>query len=500
MAYTETTSEGYGTRVGNSFKGIFTGIILFIGATVLLWWNEGRAVKTAKMLDQVQKEVVEMPDVAKVDASFEGKLIHATGTAVTNDTISDDMFSSATANATSISRLVEYYQYEEESKTQTHEKIGGTKETTTTYTYKRTWSDKPIDSGSFHDPQYQSSNFTLVQLGDDSKPGDNPVVKYADNVDFGAYTIPDFLKSSIGTSVPLTLDSAKVENDMDELSKAIDPARVTQYTETDSTGKRTTHSGNMVSYRRNVIYVGHSASSPQIGDVRITFTQVPPKNDISIIAKVAGNTFQKFTAKNGKTFATIYKGKVSSEEMLTQEKENNDIMTWILRAVGLLLAIFGLKSMFGFISMILVFLPFLKDLTGAIIGFACAILGFVWSLLVIAIAWLFYRPVLGIILIVIAVALIVWLKKRAKAKSENGPGGGGGNGMPSQTMAQMKQQQFQQQQAQQQQQMPPQMPQQQQMPPQQPQHPQSLGDQLKQAIGDSAKNWLNGQNNQAPRQ
>ena len=51
MAYTETTTTGYGTRVGNSFKSIGTGFILFCAATALLWWNEGRAVKTAKMLE-----------------------------------------------------------------------------------------------------------------------------------------------------------------------------------------------------------------------------------------------------------------------------------------------------------------------------------------------------------------------------------------------------------------------------------------------------------------
>ena len=48
MAYQEVKTTGYGTRVGNSFKGIFSGLILFCLATALLWWNEGRAVKTDK--------------------------------------------------------------------------------------------------------------------------------------------------------------------------------------------------------------------------------------------------------------------------------------------------------------------------------------------------------------------------------------------------------------------------------------------------------------------
>ncbi len=54
MAYTEKTTTGYGTRVGNSIKATLMGFVIIIGATILLWWNEGRAVKTADMLEDAQ--------------------------------------------------------------------------------------------------------------------------------------------------------------------------------------------------------------------------------------------------------------------------------------------------------------------------------------------------------------------------------------------------------------------------------------------------------------
>ena len=53
MAYTETRTVSYGSRLSNSFKGIGTGFILLIAATVLLWWNEGRAVHTAQDIKEV---------------------------------------------------------------------------------------------------------------------------------------------------------------------------------------------------------------------------------------------------------------------------------------------------------------------------------------------------------------------------------------------------------------------------------------------------------------
>ena len=52
------------------------GIILFIAGTALIWWNEGRAVKTTKMLKEAQSQVVELTDLSQVDPSFEGKLVH----------------------------------------------------------------------------------------------------------------------------------------------------------------------------------------------------------------------------------------------------------------------------------------------------------------------------------------------------------------------------------------------------------------------------------------
>ena len=51
MAVTETTTEGWGSRLGSSIKGVLTGLALFAAGFPLLFWNEGNAVKTAKAID-----------------------------------------------------------------------------------------------------------------------------------------------------------------------------------------------------------------------------------------------------------------------------------------------------------------------------------------------------------------------------------------------------------------------------------------------------------------
>ena len=82
--------------------------------------------------------------------------------------------------------------------------------------------------------------------------------------------------------------------------------------------------------------------------------------------------------------------------------------------VGLLLVVFGVKSMFSLLPTLFKVLPFLGNIVDAGVGLVCWIFGLAWSLIVIAIAWLVYRPVIGILLLVAAVAGIIFLKSRSK--------------------------------------------------------------------------------------
>ena len=49
-SFSEITSESWFGRLASAIKGVLIGIVLFVIAFPLLWWNEGRAVRTAKGL------------------------------------------------------------------------------------------------------------------------------------------------------------------------------------------------------------------------------------------------------------------------------------------------------------------------------------------------------------------------------------------------------------------------------------------------------------------
>ncbi|MFT5126231.1 MAG: hypothetical protein ACI97B_004887, partial [Verrucomicrobiales bacterium] len=58
MAFTETTHTSYFSRIKNAFAGIVIGLIMFVAAFPLLWWNEGNSLKTIKMLKEVESSLV----------------------------------------------------------------------------------------------------------------------------------------------------------------------------------------------------------------------------------------------------------------------------------------------------------------------------------------------------------------------------------------------------------------------------------------------------------
>ena len=398
MAYTETKTTGYGTRVKNSCMGIGVGFALFIGATVLLWWNEGNSVKTADMLEEAQEACVEMEKPEKKDASLEGELVCATAMATTTDSLVDKEFGVG-ATAISIQRKVEYYQWIEHSETKTEDKLGGSQEEVTTYTYKKEWSDSPIDSEGFKDPAYQGNNMVLTNVEDEDQ--------WAENVSFGAYKLNENLIKSISSTEDVELVLS--DDLLSQLDKNTKEAYERFYKKTTEVKDSVqTDSGyQYIHVKGNEIYYGLNPSVPQVGDVRVTFVKVVPAK-VTIISEVTGDTFKPFKAQNGKSFQTLVMGKKTIDEIFEAENSTNKWMTWILRLVGTLLVIAGLKGIFGIIETLLKVVPFLSNIVGWGVGFVCTIVGIVWSLIVIAIAWVFYRPVLGIALLVIA-GLLIWI-------------------------------------------------------------------------------------------
>ncbi len=388
MAVTETTTESWGSRLGSSIRGVLFGAGLFILGFPVLFWNEGNSVKTARAIDEGEGACISVESNAKIDQENNDKLVHMSGKADTKDVLADDQFG-VSVTAIRLERNVEMYQWIEESRTTEKKKMGGSVEKVTTYTYKKDWVDHAIDSSGFKEQGHDnpgSMEFTSDRM-------------YASNVSFGAFKLSESQIKRIGSTQAYAFPTdfvCKVERVKRQGNTIFVPNAETR--------------GNALN-NRDVV------SQTRIGDMRVTFSVVYP-HEISLIAKQHGDTFVDYTAKNGKKLNYMAEGVQDAAAMFATARTNNAIMTWLIRLGGFLLMYFGLSMVFKPLSVFADVLPILGDIVGIGTGLVAGIISIVCALVTIAIAWVFYRPILGLLLLVAAGAL-VWLliQKRKAAKA-----------------------------------------------------------------------------------
>jgi hypothetical protein len=253
----------------------------------------------------------------------------------------------------------------------------------------------------------------------------------AENVVFGAYRMPKFLVSSIsGSKTTESLPVELSEEVMAKLNQQIAPpgslpppaplAQRTLFDKEDEGEEQTVTppSSQWVHVDGSTVYLGQNPASPTIGDVRASFKRTKPSNEVSLVAKLVGDTFESYTAQNGKTVSMLSVGAHSAESMFESAHAANSMWMWILRFVGVFLVCIGLGMIVAPLQVLASVIPLLGKIVGVGTGLFCMLFGLAWSLFIIALAWLFYRPLTGIIILTVAVLLIVQLYGRWRSVPE----------------------------------------------------------------------------------
>jgi hypothetical protein len=383
--FTEVTSQSWFGRIGNAIKGIVVGLILFVISFPVLFWNEGRAVKTYQSLREGGKVVVSIA-ADRVDPANAGKLVHLTGKAETAETLKDPVFG-VSAKALKLKSVVEMYQWEETKSSSTHKKLGGGSETVTTYKYNRVWSERLNDSSAFKQPAEHQNPATMPY---------QTTEWVAQSVKLGAFELSAPLVGKITNYTPLAVsDGTPI------------PAMVQ--------GKAKVSGGGF--------YIGSDPASPKLGDVRVTFKTVNPA-EVSVIARQINNTFEPYQAKAGRAIELLQMGTMSAESMFQTAQRENQILTWILRAVGFVLMAVGLGLILNPLSVIADLIPFVGSLVSIGTGTLAFLAAFMLTLVTVAIAWIAYRPVLGVGLIVVAVGAMLLIRKKIQQKRQARIGAG----------------------------------------------------------------------------
>jgi hypothetical protein len=364
-----TTETSWLSRLGQSIIAVGFGLLLVVASCILLFWNEGRAVTTARSLTE-GAGLVHTVAADKVDPANEGKLVYVTGTLSTTGSATDSDFAVKT-DGVRLARHVEMFQWTEQSAQETTKKLGGGETTRTTYTYRQEWVDRPVDSQKFHthDGRINPPMNWRTRLA------------LAPGIKLGVFAVPDTLMHGFGKEEALAVGADQVTAFQKRISgpvQAID----------------------------GVLYVGLNPVLPNLGDYRIRFAEVRSKT-ASVVARQAGPTFEAYTTRAGGKVELIATGNVPAADMFKQAQSDNRLWTWLIRLGGCVLMLVG----FALIMYPLTVLADVVPILGSIVGAGTAVVAFLCTAaiapVIIAIAWFAYRPLVAVITLVVGGALVV---------------------------------------------------------------------------------------------
>ncbi|HWT09835.1 MAG TPA: TMEM43 family protein, partial [Roseomonas sp.] len=360
--FTEVTHTSFGSRVKGAIAGVLIGLALVPGSAWLLFVNEGRAVQTARSLSE-GAGAVQAAEAGRVDPAMEGRLVHVAGPVTVAAPLRDPDFPVQAADAVRLVRSVEMYQWREERRSETRTNLGGSQDTVTTYTYTRGWSPEQIDSSRFRQPDGRVNPQMRFAARDTVAPGAR----------LGARRLTEAQLRGFGETQPIVLDAAVFQP---------------------PPGARVVDGG---------LFVGRDPGNPQIGDLRIRFAQVPA-GQASIIARQAGDGFAAYQTRAGDTLLMLRPGNVTAGEMFQSAEQTNTVITWLLRGFGALLMFIAFGLILRPMSVVGSVVPFIGSIVGVGTSLVSLMLTLMLAPVVIAVAWIWYRPVVGVIVLAVGLA------------------------------------------------------------------------------------------------
>jgi len=378
----ETSSQGWFSRIMSSIKGVLFGLVLVVAAFPVLFVNEGCAVKVARGLGEGRGQVVTGAS-GQVNPQLEGKLVHMTGVASSKKGVSDAVLGIAAPGAIRLERLVEMYQWVEKTETKKEKKLGGSEETIKTTTYVKEWSSSEVSSQDF---KIKEKDGERVENPPMPIKGGSVV---ANDVMLGAHTLTDGLVSQLTGGTPVVIDQAAISALPESIRAS---ARV--------------HDGG--------IFVGDPAK-PRVGDLRIKLLKTDA-SDVSVVAKQTGNALGPWQTSQGTTIALLDKGTLTADQMFSSAESANETRTWIVRLLGFLCMFIGFGMIFKPLSVVADVVPFIGSVVGMGTGIVAFALSAPLSLVTIAVAWIVYRPILGVILLVVGIGVFVGIFTMARKK------------------------------------------------------------------------------------
>ncbi|HET8986577.1 MAG TPA: TMEM43 family protein [Trueperaceae bacterium] len=343
----------------NQAGSIAVGGALLLAAVAMLFWNEGRTVRTSRALDEGSRSVVSI-GIDELGAQRAGTLVHSTGPLTASGPIADPILGIG-FDGVMLVREVETFQY----RAVEHDPEGGS----STEAFTVEWTTRPSAS-----PTGEAARLPLP-VGD--------TTLYGPDVRFGGLSVSQPLLARYRATAPINLTADQlyaIAVHLDLREVAVDG---------------------------EYLYLPFGAGTParpQVGDYRVKLAVVPA-GVVSLVGRKTGTLLEPFTARSGTSVGIISAGVLSSAAMFETAAAENSAFSTALRFVGAGIAIGGFRLILGRILGFLGFIPLLGGAFRLGLTAVAGALGVSMAVSVIAASWLFHRPLAAMPAITVAVAL-----------------------------------------------------------------------------------------------
>ncbi|NWW30863.1 TMM43 protein, partial [Panurus biarmicus] len=409
---TSETKPGFLERLSETSAGMLIGLVTFLLAFYLLFTNEGRALRTAKSLDEGLSLVVPLDSIHSISQQNEGRLVHLAGALSTSKPLFDPSYG-LSIHAAKLKRNVEMYQWVEYEDSKEYEENGEIKKETK-YSYNTEWKSEVVNSRNF-DREIGHKNPSAMAV--------ESFTAVSSNVQVGSFVLSKGLVDKIDDFKQLSLSHLEDPH--------ADVIRGGDYFYHSDNPRRPEVGDLRVSF----FYAGLSGDDPYLGSAAkvslqqflyfgssvpnsVTSKYFSLSSKVTVIARQRGDQLVPYHTKSGDVLEILYPGDLSVEEVFQKEHESNSMKTWALRAAGWLSMFVGISLMTRIFYTLVDWFPVVRDLVNVgLKAFALCVASSL-SLLTISVGWLFYRPLWALLLALLSIVPILVARARVPPKKQ----------------------------------------------------------------------------------
>lgn len=327
-----------------------------------------------------------------INKDLDSMLVYVTGTVDGgNSSIFDDVFNLNVTSALKYAREVEMYQWQERSETRTEKTSGGSTREVKTYYYDQDWYRYLVVSSSFKESA-QHANPTSFLISSYSAT--------STSISLGAYSVSDRILGEVDwwtTWLDAPVNASDVQ-----------------------------FSNFTSSYSPGQFQLRQNSASNTLGDTHVNFQVVLP-DEVSVVAmQNSDGNLVPYVTEGDRELWLFSRGVRSSDELFQEAEDDNTTFTWILRFVGFIVMVIGICLVLNPIATAFDVLPFCGDalegcIGGCIIPCIALCISIPMSLLIISIAWIFYRPIFAAVTLVMLLIVGFIIFKYIKPKLSKTP-------------------------------------------------------------------------------